>query len=68
MEYTVLKEKSIIKGLDVSADFYAALQGVVFKLSEGGEENRHHVEVMLILLQELDKLAKQQGLLDVVSQ
>ena len=63
----VLKSNSIITGLDVSSSFYEQLQQVVFKLSEGGEQNKPYVEIMLILLHELDRLAESQGLLDVVS-
>lgn len=67
MEVTVLKKGCVIKGLDVSSDLYEALQGVVWKLAEEGVENRRHIEVVLLVLQGLDKLAKEQGLLDVVS-
>ena len=67
MEVTVLKKDAIIKGLEISANFYEALQGVVWKLAEGGDENRKYVEVVLLLLQDLDRLAKEQDLLDVVS-
>ncbi len=64
---TVLKENCVIQGLDISSAFYEQLQGVVFKLAEGGVDNKGHVEVMLILLSELDRLAGEQGLLDVIS-
>ena len=57
----------VIQGLDISSAFYEQLQGVVFKLAEGGVDNKGHVEVMLILLSELDRLAGEQGLLDVIS-
>lgn len=64
---TVLKENCVIQGLDISSAFYEQLQGVVFKLAEGGVDNKGHVEVMLILLSGLDRLAGEQGLLDVIS-
>lgn len=64
---TVLKENCVIQGLYISSAFYEQLQGVVFKLAEGGVDNKGHVEVMLILLSELDRLAGEQGLLDVIS-
>lgn len=60
----VLKKDCIITGLDVSSGFYLALQGVLWKLCEDKEDNKDHIEVILLLLQDLDKLAQEQGLIE----
>jgi hypothetical protein len=67
MDVTTLKRDSVIKGIEIGSGLYEGLQLVVWKLSSYGPENLEEVKTLLVLLNEIDEKAKEQGLLDVIS-